>query len=479
MARLSISIWILCVLTGFSALAQNRNGVDDFLNSVGEGASVGLEVIDLSSQTTVVSYCPELQLTPASLTKLITTASAIRLLGSDFRFRTSVYASGVVAGGTCTGDLVVVGGGDPSLGSSLFASSRSDVVFNKISSAILSRGISSFNGDLVIDLSYCPVMPYPAGRSWDDLGNYYGALPAALSYRENTFSLLLDAPVTVGHRCSVVGTEPELPDVVFDCWAVAGSKHDSAYIYGVPGSTFMQVQGAIPPGSRKFRVKGALPSPPALFARELRSALQARGIAVGGRIRIVNQSYPVQVSNCLCTIDSPSLSQMIAVINGRSHNLLADHLLLALAPAVPAGSWWDAATNLVSKYWVEQQVDGAARWKLYDGSGLSVFSLLSVRSLNELLSNMHHSDDADLFQSSLAVGGVSGTLRNLWTDDAVRGRVYAKSGSMTGVIGYAGYFKTHKGSMCAFSVIVNHSTASAPIVRKSIEKLVSQWILSL
>lgn len=472
---------ILCVLFHLPVLVFSQPNVSlgKMLTKIGNGASVAVDVVDLKKHTSLISHQPALQLTPASVAKVITTASAFEMLGSDYRFHTSVFADGELLNGKCSGDLIVVGGGDPTLGSSFFDSQRPEIVMNRIVDAIVAKGIRSFDGHLVINTRFFSTLSYPAGRLWDDLGNYFGGCPSSLSYRDNTFFLYLNSPAVRGELCNVDSTDPNLPDLTFNCRVTASGVRDSAYVYGVSGMSQYVLQGSIPAGKQRFRIKGALPDPPRQFANELLAALSKRNIHVSGGVVMSDDAITKSGLLPLVVIDSPALVEIMKVINTNSHNLMADHLWLTMGFPLSSRSLWDQAFLNVKNHWRDKSISGISQWQMYDGSGLSLLTSVSAQSLTGVLQAMWSRSDFQLFKSTLAVGGQSGTLQNMWKDEASRGRIYAKSGSMTGVVSYAGYLSTSSGRECAFTVIVNHATISSGDVRKAIEQFVTDLIISL
>ena len=83
-------------------------------------ATAGVHIMDLSDGKEIYSLNSEKLLIPASTMKLATSAAALKILGPDYRFQTKIGYTGEIVDGTLTGDLVIIGGGDPALGSEYF-----------------------------------------------------------------------------------------------------------------------------------------------------------------------------------------------------------------------------------------------------------------------------------------------------------------------------------------------------------------------
>lgn len=461
-------IWI-ALLTWFSS-AQAQN----FLQTVAPEAHIALAINDVATGTVLADYNSEKLFVPASLTKIVTTISALNILGEDFRFSTRIYIHGTVSDSTLTGDLIVVGGGDPAFGSRYFAQKQPTMVIQTIFAQLRNQGITQLNGRLIIDTSIIPEPRYPAHRLWEDMGNYYGAPPSGLSWRDNTFELDLSSPPLPGKLCEIVAIRPPQKELEFKSRVFSASNNkDSAYIFGYPGLSKWEVRGSIPTHQNVFTIKGALPDPAYQFALELASELGAGNNIV---VQIVN-NHPVDISDAVLvtTVYSPSLSEIIKVVNQKSLNLMADHLFLALTRSenITGDNWLQSAKTMVD-FWNEKFEAGTVR--LFDGSGLSPRNLLSAKFLVELLIQNEKSRFGQTFESSLAVGGQTGTLTTMWKQKQWTGRIKAKSGSMEGVLGYAGYIYTQDNRKLAFCVLVNNYIQSTVSIKRAIEKEIGYYI---
>ncbi|MBI9062998.1 MAG: D-alanyl-D-alanine carboxypeptidase/D-alanyl-D-alanine-endopeptidase [Marinilabiliaceae bacterium] len=442
------------------------------LSDFSKHGTIGVHVVELNSGKVLLNKNEHKRMTPASLTKLFTSGAALLTLGRDHTFETQVYSSPV--GDEGKHHLYIKGGGDPTLGSDRFSAHGIEPFFEKIYNGIREKGWDELTGDIIIDNSYLKGPAYPSKRVWEDMANYYGAAPNGLSYKENTFRLALKSPSKIGEHCQVVRCTPDIQTHI-DCYVVAGSNQkDSAYIYGVPGMNKWTVQGSIPAGRDAFTIKGAIPYPGLVFGSELKAYLQKKGIRINGTVRISQKKAPFDSLNLIATNYSPKLSEIITVINKKSQNLFADHLLMELGRVHQQEGSWDTGCLALNIFWRKNIGDFSG--KFYDGSGLSPFNGVSCKDLVNVLTYMHHSEQSDVFKQTLAIGGIDGTLRSIWKDNGIKGVVIGKSGSMNGVLGYAGYFSAASGKPFAFCVIVNHFTEPFASVRSEIEHLIADLI---
>lgn len=73
------------------------------------------QVADVATGTVLESHRADVALPPASVAKAITAAYALAVLGPEFRFETRVFSTAPIVDGRLDGDLILAGGGDPTL----------------------------------------------------------------------------------------------------------------------------------------------------------------------------------------------------------------------------------------------------------------------------------------------------------------------------------------------------------------------------
>ncbi len=458
-------VFFLTLFLGGSLFSQKIDG--------GPGSHYSVLVEFAATGEIVESKNADLLMTPASTLKVATSAMALETLGADYRFATDIYVNGTIAHGTLIGDLIIKGGGDGTLGSSYFSSTLSEQVLKNIQQQLHDAGIMRLKGSVWLDQSLFPANHYPDGRLWEDMANYYGAPPAALSWRDNSFDLFLKSPPIIGLPCEVTGTVPAFPHLQFNSSVIsAAGRKDSAYIFGYPGLETWEVRGSIPAGRPSFKIRGALPFPGQTFGEELAVLLSAGEVI---EVKVSNQPIKDGSHKKIGEVTSPPVGEIIQIVNRRSHNLLADHLFLAAGRPNNNSYSWDASRVYFRRFWADRLALLPVR--VLDGSGLSPKNLVSARFMVDVLKFMQQSPNFDVFMSSLAVGGQSGTLANMWKAPALSGKVIAKSGYMEGTLGYCGYIHTQKGEILIFSVMVNNMTNDLSQVRKSIETYISDLIV--
>ena len=175
------------------------------------GASFSLLIKETESGRVVCAYDTLRQLTPASVMKLVTTATALELMGEDYRYPTRITYDGHIEDGTLRGNLYIEGSGDPSLGSA-FIDEEPEAFARDWIEAIRRTGIRRVTGSVVADASLFDTEGLSLKWAREDLGSYYGTGSYGLSVFDNRYTLLLRTGAP-GSRPRVTGTEPALPDL--------------------------------------------------------------------------------------------------------------------------------------------------------------------------------------------------------------------------------------------------------------------------
>ncbi|PHI19742.1 D-alanyl-D-alanine carboxypeptidase/D-alanyl-D-alanine-endopeptidase [Lewinellaceae bacterium SD302] len=442
------------------------------------GASIGIDVMDLETGARIASHDPGRSLIPASTQKLITTGVALKLLGDDHRFPTRLKAQGRIENGVLYGDIIIVGGGDPTLGSPVMpAASRRDGLLKTFVAQIQAAGIQEVNGAVIGDDSHFGTAGVAMDWPWADLGNYYGAGSYGLNWHDNLYYLDLTQRQTLGSTPPIRGTRPNVPDLTIEneLRTAARGSGDNAYIYGAPFNYRNFLRGTIPAGTGRFTIKGSLPDPARQAAHELEMALKAAGIDVTlpasgiGRARLIAPDGPELE---LYQHTSPTLLEIAQRTNFKSVNLYAETLLREINVANKVA----VAENNTMQTLLDELENGLAlnleAVQLLDGSGLSPRNYFPAAFMTAYLRSMK---DNESFLSTIPVAGRSGSMRNRLKGTSAEGRLYAKSGSLNGARCFAGYAFRADGKKLAFSIMINNYTADG----RELNRMMNQFLLLL
>lgn len=441
-------------------------------------AVFGFYVKDMTSGTVIADYNSELSIPSASTMKLVTTATAYQTLGRGYRFKTSIMYSGTLdtLNGIIHGDLYLIGGGDPTLGSRYFNKDghERDFLTTWVDS-LYALGIRKVTGKVIADASIYHYDGAPSGWVWGDMGNYYGAGPSGLTIFDNMLEFHFKTGASAGDSTWIHCVTPYVPEInIRNFVKAADSKSDDAYVYGAPYSLDWFVRGSIPKGQEDFVVKASMPDPEFIAALEFDYALEQRGIDVTyapTTFRELDRDIPFVKPELTSLIvhESPSLGSITSITNQQSINLFAEHILCQISVNSAGYGSTHNGTLVCTNYW-KSKIDATGLF-MTDGSGLSRSNAISAKFLVDMLTYMNSSKNASSFKETLAIAGKKGTMAGIADGTTADGRVYGKSGTMTRIKSYAGYVDSSSGKKLAYAMIINNHACSSSQLKKYFENL--------
>lgn len=443
-------------------------------------ASVSLCVADAENGKTVLEYNSGMSLMPASVMKLITSAAALELLGPQFTFKTIIGYSGSLnrRTGKLKGDIVIKGGGDPALGSEYFAEYYQNFADTWIS-AISKLGIKKIDGRVISDDSRYDFLPVPAKWLWEDIGNYYGAGAYGLSVFDNTYEIHFNTSVK-NSRPAVIEIVPNECRSEISNWLVAEGRTDEGYVFAAPYSISGWLAGSVPVNTDDFVLKASITDPPLLLAKIIGEKLINEGIKLSKgptTFRMEQETEWEELVTIAETI-SPPLSEIIKVLNHESVNLYAEHLVKELGKKLRDSGSTATGVEVINDFLQEAGVKTDGMF-LEDGSGLSPLNAINAKGLVSLLYYMKRNGKHFYeYYSSLPDAGKEGTLKYYFKDPVFEKRLKAKSGSMTRVRCYAGYFTTVSGHEMIFSILINNFSGPSQNIITHIEEIIKEIILN-
>ena len=217
-----------------------------------------------------------------------------------------------------------------------------------------------------------------------------------------------------------------------------------------------------------------------LIARILNTKLEDSGVPVSNdpTTKIIQPGYSSVNFVPIAEISSPPLSKIIEVLNHESVNLYAEDLTKELGKKYKNYGSTSAGIEVIRDFLRNAEINTDGMF-IEDGSGLSPINSINTRELVNLLIFMKKKGKYfPQYYASLPEPGKEGTLKNYFTDPVFESRLKAKSGSMTRVRSFAGYFTTFSGKNLVFSIIVNNYSGSQNNIVSGIESVLKEIILT-
>lgn len=481
---LAVSVQAACASAGgVGPGAIDRHAIEQTLDSAPfDQVHFGVLAIDAQTGRTLFSRNAHQKFIPASNQKILVTATALSVLGRDYRYRTEVWATGSTLGSMLDGDLVVLASGDPSLSDRYWDSG--EAALHAIADSLRRRGLEHVTGSVFVDVSAWDSAT--VGPTWEvaDLPGRSGATGGAFAIDEGEIQLIVAAGAAVGAPAFV-----EWSPMGSDDFVISRLKTSP------PGSP-TRVRPSYLPESRRLVLEGraqlgtvdtlsfAIRDPVRQATAALGRAIAAAGIVVEDQARVVWVDSVRVGRGCLSgsvrecanaglifALESPALSRLVAGILEPSQNWMTEQLIRTLGAERGEEGSWSEGVDVIRSFLTEQvgvdSLDIAPR----DGSGLSAYNLVTPRALVRILQYMRNGTNAAVYRTALAEPGEEDSTLERRLMDLER-RLFAKTGTISNVNSLSGYLVREDGTEVIFSILSNGSGLPASRVRAAIDDVV-------
>lgn len=444
-------IIVLLVLSNASFAAGGIAGrIDRIINRPSQKkVNFSVHVVNAGTSRSVYSFNEHKAMIPASNMKIVTTAAALDVLGSDFEYKT--------VAGLCGDDLVVIGSGDPLLGDE-----RTDKKYlrqkgwllDKIVERIRQRGVRSVN-NIVIDTTVFDDMRVHPSWPVEQLNKWYACEVSGLNYNNNCIQMTTS---TASGRVSIsIQPRTDYIKIINKVRAIKSGK-GAVGAYRTTEANKLVVKGKCKKKQGPFAV--AIEEPAGLFGHLLRAKLLEAGIKVRGEVAIKPVSRNCEFA--AVTEYRTPIADCLARCNKDSLGLAAEALLKtmgAYANLDRKGGSWQGGQHVVTNYLSGLGVDGS-EFFIDDGSGLSRENRLSAYAITKVLLDVYNGDSWLLYKESLAAGGVDGTIRKYFREKKYKGKIFGKTGYIAGVKSFSGVCITDNGDY-VFSILTNKANGKS------------------
>jgi serine-type D-Ala-D-Ala carboxypeptidase/endopeptidase (penicillin-binding protein 4) len=392
---------------------------------------------------------------PASVAKLVSLATAVDAVGWEYRFETTIQATGPLVDGTLRGDLLIVGSGDPAIGG------RGGDDLAGWVAALQALGIRRIDGRIIGDDDAFEDPRPGLAWAWDDLGYTFGSLYGALNLAENRMTLTI-APADAEGGPTSVRVNPQAAYRPLANRTITGARGSAQLLWPEqrPGDAFLTLAGSIPVDAPAATLNVSVGNPTFWFASVLRNQLLVAGIEVTGEAFDLDDVMPPpdrSASRIIHTYRSHPLSEIAQPMLKESINVYGEAALRLNAPSAPRTN--DAALEGM-RHRLETWGVPREAWQLIDGSGLSRRDTVAPETIVAVLRRMYDRSETSPWMTALPVAGRDGTLDGRMKGTPADGNVRAKTGTMSNVRSLAGYLRTRDGEPLAFAIMVDNFEGS-------------------
>jgi D-alanyl-D-alanine carboxypeptidase/D-alanyl-D-alanine-endopeptidase (penicillin-binding protein 4) len=491
-----IAVWLLILLvTAGSAEAQERGSKEKARRAAERFAERaerllrkapldkgewGLLVVDAESGATLYEKNADHYFEPASNMKLLTTALALDTLGPDYRFRTTMETNGTLgAEGILSGDLILVGRGDPNLSNRKFPYEMKEEfdgpperTLAEMADALVAGGVKEVMGDVVGDDSYFPRERYPEGWEIEDMVWEYGAAISAIAVNDNTVAVTLTPGEKAGDPVQEL-LEPETPEFAIrnEVTTIGAKEKAELRLTREPGTDAVVVSGTMAAKSAPRKLVLGVQEPAQHAAIVLALLLAKQHVKVDGKVRVMHEPDPNEAGRTVLAEHlSVPLKDSVKLVNKISQNL---HAELLLRTAARQQGRWATPEDLLKFPEAFYTKAGVAAGDVIqtDGSGLSRRDLVTPRAFVAVLESAEKQAWFPEYLASLPVAGADGTLNERMREAPLAGKIHAKTGSVTHVRALSGYAETPGGRKLIFSFLSNNQGGKNHEVHETIDGL--------
>lgn len=426
------------------------------------GKELSVFIQDVHADAPLLQHNANMPRNPASTMKLLTTWSALQVLGPAWTWKTEVLLRGELKNGVLNGDVVLKGYGDPFL---VYES------FWKLLHDLRLKGLRDIRGDIIVDNSFFDIPAIDPGAFDNKPDRIYNAPPSALMFNFQATRLLFQPDEAKQQVLLSAFPFPSSVSLQNDVKLSEGKcrrRHYRPNVEQVGTTAVVKGQYATGCGAQFImrRISDA--------ETHVYDAFREFWKAQGGMLRGEGRAGSVQSGDQLFhTHASKPLAEQIRSINKWSNNVMTRQVLLTMgAKRFGAPATLDKGRMALLEVMESHQIPTQGM-VVDNGSGLSRDARLTANQLGKLLYAIWHEPLMPEFMNSLPLIGEDGTLARRLKDHDVRGRSHLKTGTLRHVTALAGYMLNRDGKR--FVVVMQQNGKKANGAGKVIQDKLLKW----
>lgn len=448
----------------FSQTSEYKTNVEKKINALLDennffnSSQISIDIFDLNENKTVYQKNDELLFLPASNLKLLTCAAALKFLGTNYSFNTTLLINGAIRDSILLGSVIIKAGLDP-----LFSLNDLQIFCDELNQL----GIKRIEGDLIADCSIKDSVYWGSGWQWDDEPSSDAPHLSALNINSNSISIT--AKLSNGQisfslfpKTDFVNVITNFSEVESDVsitrnWLADKNEFIISCNKNMSGSISIEE-------SKKLNIT----NPELFFLTLLKEKLLQNGIKCNGKLV---KSYSNAAGDSVFSIKR-GIIEVCNYTLKHSDNLSAEMLLYAIASFSSGG-----VDNQIGLAKVDSLITllglSPENYRIVDGSGLSRYNLISSSLLVKILVYIYKYE-SEIFQiifDSLPISGIDGTLKTRMRNTSAENNVHAKTGTLAGVSSLSGYLTNANKHLIAFSINIQNYVTASSTARKYIDSI--------
>ncbi|MBN1638395.1 MAG: D-alanyl-D-alanine carboxypeptidase/D-alanyl-D-alanine-endopeptidase [Ignavibacteriales bacterium] len=454
------AIVFLFIFISSLALPQDNKTVKDEIdallkNKFFKTAQISIDVYNLTTKKSIYKKNNTLLLHPASNMKVITTAAALYFLSSEYEFTTSIYYTGEIIDSICTGNIYIVGTGDPD-----FTTKDLDLFVENIKNF----GIKEIEGNLYGDLSNFDSLFWGQGWMWDDDPSTDFPYITPLIINDAAIEVFC-SPTMIDSAVLVQLNPPTNYFKIINNAKTTKNKNAKLRVSRdwLNRSDDIYITGELNINSGRLYSKFNSCNPAKYFLYLMYERLEEEGIIIKGTLGF---SVTPNEANLFYTLARP-YKDVIVNLNKESDNLSAEMTLRAMglkyfckpSSAEKGIKLIDSLITIIGLT--------PSDYRLVDGSGVSHYNLVSAELLNKILIYFYinYKSLFKVLYESFPIAGIDGTLKSRMKGTEAENNLHAKTGTLSGVSCLSGYLTAANGNQIAFSILIQNFVGSSSTAR--------------